>query len=75
MDTNKVYQEVVRACMRDMVGQLNMEGKSIMNFSLTFDLTIDNTYFRKRDKHIRVRTTCSQISFFLIRKSGMKICL
>jgi hypothetical protein len=58
--------------------EANVEGKSILDFSSAFDLTITNTCFRKREEHLityRSGVSCSQIDFFLFRKSDMKICL
>jgi len=59
------------------LGEINVEGKSILDFSSAFDLTIVNTCFRKREEHLityKSGVSCSQIDFFLIRKSDMKIC-
>jgi len=33
-------------------GEINVKGKFILDFSLTFDLTITNTSFRTREEHI-----------------------
>ena len=60
------------------LGEINAEGKSILDFSPAFDLTIGNTCFRKREEHLityKSGVSCSQIDFFLIRKSDRKICL
>jgi len=60
------------------LGEINAEGKSILDFSSAFDLTIANTCFRKREEHLityKSGVSCSQINFFLIRKSDRKICL
>jgi len=60
------------------LGEINAEGKSILDFSLTFDLNIANTCFRKRDEHLityKSGASFSQIDFFLIRKSDRNICL
>lgn len=58
--------------------EFNTEGKSILKFLLAFDLTIHNTWFSKRVEHLITYisgVTCSEINFFLIRKSYMKIFL
>ena len=58
--------------------EINAEGKPILDFSSAFDLTIANTCFRKREEHLitdKSGVSCSQIDFFLIRKSDRKICL
>lgn len=60
------------------LGEVNVEGNSFIEFLSTFDLTLANTCFKKRDHHFityKSGVTCSQISFFPIRKSGRKICL
>ena len=60
------------------LGEINVEGKSILDFSSAFDLTIANTCFRKREEHLityKSGVSCSKIDFFLIRKSDRKICL
>ena len=59
------------------VGVANAEGKTILDFSLAFDFTIANSCFRKREEHLityKSGQTCSQIDFFLIRKSDRKLC-
>jgi len=59
------------------LGKINVEGKSILDFSSTFDLTLANTCFRKIEEHLityKSGVSCSQIDFFLIRKSDRKIC-
>ncbi|KAL5161290.1 LINE-1 retrotransposable element ORF2 protein [Glycine soja] len=53
------------------LGEMNGEGKSILEFSETLDLSIANTWFKKREEHLityKSGGTCSQIDFFLIRK-------
>jgi len=60
------------------LGEINAEGKSILDFSSAFDLTIANTCFRKTEEHLvtyKSGVSCSQIYFFLIRKFDRKICL
>ncbi|KAL5153826.1 LINE-1 retrotransposable element ORF2 protein [Glycine soja] len=60
------------------LGEMNGEGKSILEFSEALDLSIANTWFKKREEHLityKSRGTCSQIDFFLIRKSDRKYCL
>jgi len=34
------------------LGEINAEGKSILDFSSTFDLTLANTFFRKREERL-----------------------
>jgi len=58
--------------------EINVEGKSILDFSSAFELTIANACLRKREQHLityKSGVSCSQIDFFLIRKSDRKICL
>ncbi|KAH1233397.1 Craniofacial development protein 2 [Glycine max] len=60
------------------LGEMNGEGKSILDFSEALDLSIANTWFKKRAEHLityKSGGTCSQIDFFLIRKSDRKYCL
>ncbi len=60
------------------IGEVNAEGKSILDFSAAFDLTITNTCFKKREEHLityKSGATHSQIDFFLIRKADRKICM
>ncbi|KAH1137029.1 hypothetical protein GYH30_027138 [Glycine max] len=60
------------------LGEMNGEGKSILEFSEALDLSIANTWFKKRAEHLIIYKsggTCSQIVFFLIRKSDRKYCL
>ncbi|KAH1189168.1 hypothetical protein GmHk_20G056992 [Glycine max] len=57
---------------------MNGEGKSILEFSEALDLSIANTWFKKREEHLITYKSggiCSQIDFFLIRKSDRKYCL
>ncbi|RZB42550.1 Craniofacial development protein 2 [Glycine soja] len=60
------------------LGEMNGEGKSILEFLEALDLSIANTWFKKRAEHLityKSGGTCSQIDFFLIRKSDRKYCL
>ncbi|KAH1206129.1 Craniofacial development protein 2 [Glycine max] len=60
------------------LGEMNGEGKSILEFSEALDLSIANTWFKKRAEHLityKSGGTGSQIDFFLIRKSDRKYCL
>ena len=59
------------------IGNANAEGKTILDFALAFNFIIANTCFRKRVEHLityKSGATCSQIDFFLIRKSDRKLC-
>ncbi|KAL5123966.1 Craniofacial development protein 2 [Glycine soja] len=60
------------------LGEMNGEGKSILEFSEALDVSIANTWFKKREEHLityKSGGTCSQIDFFLTRKSDRKYCL
>ena len=49
------------------VGILNEEGKSILDFSMAYDLKIVNTCFRKREEHLityKSGVSSSQIDYF-----------
>ena len=53
-----------------------MGAKTILDFSLGFDLTIANTCFRKGVEHpntYKSGVACSQIDYFLIKKSDRKL--
>ena len=59
-------------------GVINAEGKTILDFSSTFDLLIANTCFKKRDEHLityKSGMTSSQIDFFLLRRVDRKFCI
>lgn len=58
--------------------KVTAEGKFILEFSSTVNLTIANSWFRKRDEIsiiFKSGVTFSQMNFFLIRKSDMEIFL
>ena len=57
-------------------GELNEEGKSILNFSMTYDFKIANTYFKKQEKHLityKRGVASLQINFFLVWNTDKKI--
>jgi len=57
--------------------KVNVEGKPTLDFALTFNLNITNRCFKKRTKHLimyKSWTTCSQINFFLVRRSDRALC-
>jgi hypothetical protein len=52
-------------------GDKNEAGTDILNFALTYDLTIANTWFKKRNSHLvtfRSGLNASQIDFFITRR-------
>jgi len=60
------------------LGELNMNGKSIIDCMFTFDLTITNMCFRKIKKHLIIYKSgisCSQIKKNLTMKSNKNTCL
>ena len=51
-------------------GELNEGSKSILDFSLSYDCKIVNTYFKKREEHLithKSAVASSQIDFFLVQ--------
>jgi len=59
-------------------GEINAEGKFVLDFLSAFDLIIADMCFWNREEHLityKIAVICSQIDFFLIRNSYIKICL
>ena len=57
-------------------GELNEEGRSILDFSMAYDFKIANTCFRKREEHLityKSGVARSQIDYFLIRNADKRI--
>jgi hypothetical protein len=51
-------------------GDRNEVGTDTINFVLAYDLTIANTWFKKRDFHLvtfRIELNANQIDFFIMR--------
>jgi len=51
-------------------GERNSGGVSILDFAMAYDISIVNSYFRKRDKHLitfKSGSVRTQIDYFLIR--------
>ena len=65
--------------MEDLVfGERNAPGNSILDFALSYDLILANTWFRKRESHLitfRSGSNASQIDFFLIRRVDRGSCI
>ena len=65
--------------MEDLIfGERNEPGNSILNFVLSCDLILANTWFRKRESHLitfRSGSCASQIDFFLTRKVDRGCCM
>ncbi|PKA66012.1 hypothetical protein AXF42_Ash010421 [Apostasia shenzhenica] len=58
-------------------GEINEEGKTILEFSSAYDLVIANTLFKKREEHVityKSGTSRTQIDYFLIRKRDRLDC-
>ena len=56
-------------------GDLNDEGKSILDFSMAYDFRIVNTCFKKKEEHLityKSGATRSQIDFFLARNTDKR---
>jgi len=59
-------------------GEINAEGKFILDFLSDFDLIIANTCVWNIEEHritYKSGVICSPVDFFLIRKSYINICL
>ena len=59
-------------------GSRNQEGEDILNFALSFDLMIANTFFRKRQSHLITFSSgqqTSQIDFVLTRRDSKRDCV
>ena len=59
------------------LGDRNGMGGTILDFAVSYDLIIANTYFKKREEHLityKSGTNKSQIDYFLIRKSDRSLC-
>ena len=59
-------------------GSRNQEGEDILNFALSFDLMIANTFFRKRQPHLTTFNSgqqASQIDFVLTRRDSKRDCV
>jgi hypothetical protein len=59
-------------------GSKNQEGNGILNFALSYDLFVTNTFFRKRVSHLVTFSSgqhYSQIDFILMRIEDMHTCL
>ena len=60
------------------LGEMNGEGKFILEFSEVLDFFIVNIWFKKREEYFIIYKSggiCFQIDFFFIRKSDRKYCL
>jgi len=59
-------------------GKRNEPGNSILDFALSYDFILANTWFRKRESHLitfRSGSSVSQIDFFLTRKVDRGYCM
>ena len=58
-------------------GEINNEGKSILDFTMKYGLIITNTRFKKRDEHLityKNVTLSTQIDYFLMRQEDPLRC-
>ena len=56
------------------IGERNSEGESIVDFALSFDMAIVNTFFTKKREHLvtyRSGGRYSQIDYFLYKRLGL----
>ena len=56
------------------IGERNPEGESIVDFAMSFDMAIVNTYFTKKREHLITYKSggiCSQIDYFLYKRSRL----
>ena len=56
------------------IGERNLEGESIVDFAMSFDMAIVNTFFKKKQEHLvtyRSGGRCSQIDYFLYNISRL----
>jgi hypothetical protein len=59
-------------------GSRNQEGEGILNFTLAYDLSVVNTFFRKRVSHLVTFSNsqyCRQIDFIFMRREDRHACL
>ena len=59
-------------------GERNEPGNSILDYALSYDLILANTWFRERESHLitfRSGSSASQIDFFLTRKVDRCCCM
>jgi hypothetical protein len=59
-------------------GKQNQEGEDILNFAITYDLMIANTFFKKKKSHLITFSSgqhSSQIDFFLTRREERPSCM
>ena len=64
--------------MKDLVLEKNEPNNSILDFTLSYDLILANTWFRKRESHLitfKSGSSASQIDFLLTRKVDRDYCM
>jgi hypothetical protein len=60
------------------IGERNESGERILDFGLSYDMILANTWFRKRESHLvtfKSGVNTSQIDFFLLRKRDRGCCI
>ena len=56
------------------IGEKNPEGENIIDFAMSFDMAIVNTFFKKKREHLVTYKSggrCSQIDYFLYKRSRL----
>ena len=56
------------------IGERNAEGESIIDFAMSFDMAIVNTFFKKKREHLITYKSggrCSQIDYLLYKRSRL----
>ena len=60
-----------------MVSEINDSGEAILDFAVTYDLIVTNTFFRKRVEHLitfKSGPNMSLIDFFLMKRIDRLTC-
>jgi len=58
-------------------GDRNNGGVSILNFAVAYELSVVNSYFRKKEEHLvtfKSGNTRIQIDYFLVRANSRRLC-
>ncbi|XP_050133100.1 uncharacterized protein LOC126609148, partial [Malus sylvestris] len=58
-------------------GEINEDGEAILDFAMTYDLFLANTFFKKREEHVityKSGSSKTQIDFLLMRKRDHITC-
>jgi len=58
-------------------GERNSDGVLIFDFAVAYELSIVNSYFRKKEEHLvtfKSGNTRTQIHYFLVRENSRRLC-